>query len=108
MCKLTSLFLLLSCAVMSFAANTQTLTGKEAAAKVRGSEYLVLNENNDVKYVRFAKEGRMREPQHTGAVMQSLGLSNDYELRLVRREEDKVSFTHYRYRVYYKSYELEN
>ncbi|MBI4645360.1 MAG: M4 family metallopeptidase [Bacteroidia bacterium] len=104
MLRLNFLFLL---CFLRFIVAAHTYTGHDADKRIKGSDFIITDDNDIVKYVRLSKNYNVEEKNHKAWLVQILNLPRNFELQLKRTETDKIGFTHYRYVLFYNEFPVE-
>ena len=102
-------FLLLGFLLSFSIASAKEKFGEEAEALVKGAQWVQTDERfGTISFIQLRSDFIVEETQHFNwLASEALGLSNDYDFKLTSIENDELSHTHYRYKMYYKDIPIE-
>jgi len=101
--KKTTLFIFLILASLSVF--SQTFYGKEAQSILPGTGMVVKDQLLDIPtFIKFAEGSEIRFSEWEAWFKNHFKISSDFGLQLLRSENDKLGFTHYRYQQTYKGF----
>lgn len=83
--------------------------GQEADTLVRGAQWIQTDERfGTFSFIQLRSDFIVEESQQlTWLKSEALGLSNNYSFKLLSIENDELSYTHYRYKMYYNDIPME-
>ncbi len=100
--------------LLGFLLTFSTVTAKdkfsqEADTLVKGVQWVQTDERfGTYSFIQLRSDFIVEESQHLNWLKSdALGLSNDYNFKLSNIENDELSYTHYRYKIFYKDIPLE-
>ena len=104
--KINLFFAVVLC--LSLQATARELTGREAQQKISGAEKIVTGNRSDLpEYVQFRKDAQPEFGNFSTWAHQALKLPADHDFLLLNADQDKLGYTHYRYRETYKGLPVE-
>lgn len=104
--KFTSLFV--AAVLVTSAVFAREITGMEARQKISGAEKISLSERSDLpEAVLFRKDAQPEFSNFTLWARQNFKLSGDVDFVLLNANQDKLGYTHYRFRETYKGIPVE-
>ncbi len=95
------LFALFCCG--SFTAQAQILDGADADVKLKGTSLLRISEvTHQIQYAEFRTGYIIKETNAIQYVKKVYSSNPSYDFRLIRKEQDEIGYTHYRYQETFK------
>lgn len=86
----------------------QTFENKEAEKRVEGSKLVRMDEHNrNIKFIQLRSDYYHTASDQPNWLNKSLKFSKHHQAKILRKETDKIGFTHSKYQVYFKNIPVE-
>jgi Zn-dependent metalloprotease len=103
------LFLFTAILGLALVAKTQIYYSTNAQKIIPGSSLVKINEKTQIlSFVKLRDDFIITDEKHQEWLKTSIGLSEDYEFVLNKKVYDKLGYTNYRYKIYYKNIAVED
>ncbi|MCX6291246.1 MAG: PKD domain-containing protein, partial [Bacteroidetes bacterium] len=105
---ITRIFCLIFFILLHLVSSAQFFSGNDADKKVPGASEVRINESTrSISFIRLNEKNSMPANDAAGWLKSVLHARPEDDVRLYHTEQDKIGFTHFRYRQYYQNIPVE-